>query len=125
LDLQELLDRCLGNLEFAQRVLAKFEARFGDDLRQLERDQEAEAAEAIARVAHRLKGSAANVAAKDLERISARIEELGRLGRLSEIPERLEELRGEWSHFVGYSASVAPARPAEPADERRKRAGTN
>ena len=87
LDVEQLLDRCMGNVEFVERVLTKFHERFSDDLEQLERDVQAGAGESVAALAHRLKGSAANVAAPELHRITAQLEELGRSPRMAEIPE--------------------------------------
>ena len=120
LDVQQLLDRCLGNVEFVDRVLTKFHERFSDDLEQLERERQSGAGEAVASLAHRLKGSAANVAAPELQRISAQLEELGRLQRMAEIPECLEGLRREWSRFVDYSASLPRPLPIGRPEECRK-----
>ncbi|MHC4399262.1 MAG: Hpt domain-containing protein [Planctomycetota bacterium] len=108
-DYDALLQRCLGNVEFAERVLAKFRDRFGEDLRQLERGVESADAGQIARIAHRLKGASANVAAAGLRRHAAEIEEFGRVGRISEVPSCLARLRHEWTRFIGTASSLEPA----------------
>ncbi len=105
LDFEELLERCMGNIEFAERVLAKFQQRLGEDLEELEKGLHAEDAPAIARVAHRLKGASANVAARGVLRRAVEIEQLGRARRVSEIPSQVEELRREWARF-GDSVSA-------------------
>ena len=61
LNTQELIARCMGNLEFAERLLDKFQGRLDADIVELEAAIDAEDADAIARVAHRIKGASANV----------------------------------------------------------------
>jgi HPt (histidine-containing phosphotransfer) domain-containing protein len=107
-DLQELVNRCLGNIEFAERVLAKFQARFGDDIAEIERAVMAEDADTVASVAHRLKGASATAAAKGIQNQAAEIEQLARKRNMEEIPGHLQKLRNEWSRFA-ESASLAGA----------------
>lgn len=99
-DADELVARCLGNLDFVQRVLAKFQERLDTDLAELDEAVLAADAERIARVAHRLKGASANVAAHGLRERAAGIEDLARQRCLDDIPTELDELRGEWSRFT-------------------------
>ena len=106
-DFQELLDRCLGNLEFAERVLAKFQSRFDDDLVEIEQALDAKDADAVARVAHRLKGASATAAANGIRDQAAKIEDLARNHHVEEIPTRLQELRNECSRFAETVSSFA------------------
>jgi len=99
-DVQELLDRCLGNVEFAERILEKFLSRFDTDLEEMEEAALSEDPEFIARVAHRLKGASAAAAAHGLQERTAEIEELAVRRCTSDIPERLRDLRNEWSRFA-------------------------
>jgi len=114
LDRGDLIARCLGNIEFVERVLAKFQQHFGEDLEELERALPGGDAETIGRIAHRLKGASANVAARGLQARSAAIEDLSRWRRIAEIPPCVEDLRDEWSRFQESAASIAVA-PGEPA----------
>lgn len=107
-DLQELVNRCLGNIEFAERVLAKFQARFGDDIAMLEHAITAEDADTTASIAHRLKGASATAAAKGIQTLAAEIEQLARNRSLEELPTHLQQLRREWSRFT-ESASLVGA----------------
>ena len=106
LAVDELLERCMGNIEFAERVLSKFLDRFDEDLDELERGVESENSEEIARVAHRLKGASANVGAPGLRDRAAAVESLARAqpgcGSKSscEIRSGLKQLRNEWSRFI-------------------------
>ena len=54
--------------------------------------------------AHALKGSAANLGARRMAHIAARIEELGGSGDLKEVADLLEELQSE---FEGVSAELS------------------
>jgi len=106
LDVDELTERCLGHLDFLERILAKFQKHFAQDLDLLAEGVEAEDAERIAQVAHRLKGAAANVAAAGLRDQAAEIERLGRAGRLPEIRPRVAGIRDDWKRFVEEVASL-------------------
>jgi HPt (histidine-containing phosphotransfer) domain-containing protein len=107
---EELLARCLGNVDIAEKVLSKFQDRFGVDLAELERGLDAGDPQAIALTAHRIKGASANVAAPALYEVAAGLEELGRSERLAEVPAGVAQLRGEWTRFV-QSVSQLPLSP--------------
>src|SRR5689334_5017560 len=76
LDLQSLHERCMGNLDLVERVLDKFETRLPEELAELERNLQGEDAAKISLVAHRIKGSCANVSALGLRNAAAEIEDL-------------------------------------------------
>lgn len=109
LDVEELLGRCMGNIQLAERVVAKFLQGFGAEVAQIEEGLAAEDAEQVVRLAHRLKGTAANVSALGLREQMAEIEMLGRQQRISEIPARLERLRSEWVRFEEAASSFSPS----------------
>jgi HPt (histidine-containing phosphotransfer) domain-containing protein len=106
LDLQQLIDRCMGNHRFAERILAKFESRFDDELQQLERSQAEQDADEVAEIAHRLKGSAGSVSDSGLAAISAQIEDLAQSRQLAEVSPCLASLRREWLRFMEFSSSL-------------------
>jgi HPt (histidine-containing phosphotransfer) domain-containing protein len=108
LDYPALVARCMGNLGLVQRVLAKFRHAFQADLAELEHVAGEGNREDLARVAHRMKGTLANVAAKRLELVAAGIEEAARSDRYAEVPPRLDELRSEWLRFLECSAASPP-----------------
>lgn len=105
LDYDQLLARCLGNLDFAERILTKFQQRFGEELKQIEQGLNLVDPEQIARVAHSLKGASATVAAPGLAAEMAGIESLARASRLEEIPGCLDRLQDEWARFVDSAAA--------------------
>ncbi len=60
-DLAPLLGRCMGNRELAIRLLNTFAASLPKDLQSIEGLHEANQYDQIAKIAHRLKGSSANL----------------------------------------------------------------
>ena len=112
LDFEELVERCMGNLEFAERVLGRFQERFGEDLAALEAEVTEQRSEEIARLAHRIKGASANVAAPGLCTQASTVEELARASQVGEIPPHLDQLKAEWLRF--QQSATAVARPPEP-----------
>ena len=91
-DREELRARCLGNIDFVQRVLDKFQQRIPAELAELDRVLALSDGEQLARVAHRMKGTSANVSAAALAHAAAEIEDLGRAGRMADVPEAIERL---------------------------------
>ena len=106
-DIDELVDRCMGNLELAERLLAMFQDRFETDLTELEKVFETGESGEIARVAHRIKGASASVSAQRLQELAARIEQLGRSGQSAAILPYLEQLRREWTRCRDCATSLA------------------
>ena len=99
IDVEDLMDRCLGNIDLARRILVVCQ-EFGDEnLAGLKEAIAAKDAEAIARLAHGLKGASANAAALGLRAQAAEIEHAARQCSLNEMPACLEKLRHEWSRF--------------------------
>lgn len=110
-DRERFLARCLGNVSFAERMLAKFQLLFAEDLGELQQAGEQLDSARVARVAHRLKGSAANISAPRLRTALAAMEQLGRSDNLAQFSEHMEQLRSEWLRFE-QSATVEMARAA-------------
>jgi len=95
----ELAARCLERIDFIERVLHSFSGRFEEDLKQLEREIEAEDGRAIAQLAHKMKGACGNTAAHELHCHVSKIEQLAREDRLVEIPPCLDGIRHAWTNF--------------------------
>ena len=95
----------MGNLAFAERLLASFDKRFVADVAQIEQNLAARNTAELVRVAHQLKGASANMSAPRLQRVAAEIEQHGRADRLDAIPEQLALLRQEWDYFNQHRAS--------------------
>jgi HPt (histidine-containing phosphotransfer) domain-containing protein len=99
LDTEELLARCLGKWELAQRVLTRFRNQLLNDLTVLQQAVTAGDAVVIAKVAHRIKGAAANVSARDLRQRAAELEDVARASEWEQIPEGVQMLEAERVDF--------------------------
>jgi HPt (histidine-containing phosphotransfer) domain-containing protein len=113
LDVEELLDRCMGNMELAERILAKLQSRFPDDITELDAALQSRDAGLVASIAHRLKGAAANVAAHQLQDCAATIEESARNDRIDAIPDQIECLQEQWTKLKQLTSCGLP-RPRTP-----------
>jgi HPt (histidine-containing phosphotransfer) domain-containing protein len=122
LDLEALRNRCMGNIEFMQRVLEKFQQQVPKELAELEQLLEAGDVEQVARVAHRVKGTSANTGASGLRRAAAEIEELGRAGCTTDISKGIEYMRGEWERYLGYVSTLFSTVDSNEGAERPPRA---
>jgi HPt (histidine-containing phosphotransfer) domain-containing protein len=108
LDYDALVNRCMGNLELASRLLEKMQSRMPCEIEDVEKALAEKDAEQVTQIAHRMKGATANVSAGGLNRALEEIEHFGRTGVLAEIPASLERLHREWERFKNYSSTVLP-----------------
>lgn len=122
LDRDELFRRCTGKLDLVERVLDRFCSRFELDLAELEQAVFAEDLETVARVAHRIKGASASIAAHGIRTRVAETEDLARRGEPAGVLRQVEGLRQEWARFQGefpggrYSIGAAEtAVPCQPS----------
>jgi Amt family ammonium transporter len=95
IDRDAMVARCMGNLEFAESLLADFAGDLPDRVAQILRSVDDGDATAAAEAAHALKGAAGILAAEPLRALAARIEATGKAGHLDEIASLTEELRAE------------------------------
>jgi len=107
LDYEALVKRCSHDPAFAAKILAKFQARLAADIEQIEAAVEACEAAAIASLAHRLKGTSANVAAALLSELAAELESIGKAGNLDHAPGCARRLRDEAERVLEFATSLA------------------
>ena len=112
LDYEALVKRCSHDPAFAAKILAKFQARLEADIEHIETAVDAGETAAIASLAHRLKGTSANVAATLLCNLAAELEALAKAGDLGCAPECTRRLRDEAERVLDFATSLA-ANPAE------------
>jgi two-component system sensor histidine kinase/response regulator len=93
IDFPNLLHRCMGKQDLARRLIVKFQAQAGVDVQELETAIREQDAVRLRLVAHRLKGSAANVSAEAVRETASRLEILGRDGNLASSQELHAQLR--------------------------------
>jgi PAS domain S-box-containing protein len=102
MDLDALLVRCMGDAEFRGRLLAKFPDQVTGCLQKINEALSARDATSLARAAHGLKGTAANLSAPAVQRVAAEIEALGKAGSLSEAERLIETLRTEVDRCLAF-----------------------
>lgn len=97
-----MLLRVMGDEELMRHVLAGFLAGIPDQLTELRRYIAGADMQAVARLAHTIKGSAANIGAKDLRSGALRLEKAAQAGEVEsvEILETQLESRFERLRFV-------------------------
>lgn len=98
-ELEQLVDRCSGDIEFAKRMMRKFERRLPTDadlLRQAMQDGDVKRALILA---HGLRGSASNIAATGLTYAATLLENDLRAGRLKAAQDNLSELDNQMTRF--------------------------
>jgi HPt (histidine-containing phosphotransfer) domain-containing protein len=77
IDADSLLRRCRGKASLAERLLAQFEQQLGEQIHALGESLERRDREVLARVAHTVKGAAANMSATRVCDAAAELERLG------------------------------------------------
>jgi Amt family ammonium transporter len=102
LDLEALLSRCMGDLSFRDKLLGKFPDQVGACLQTITAAIASNDATQLARAAHGLKGTAANLSAPAVQRVASDLEQLGNEGRLGEVESLVHELRREVERCVAF-----------------------
>ncbi|OHB80796.1 MAG: hypothetical protein A2W31_04935 [Planctomycetes bacterium RBG_16_64_10] len=106
IDTDELLGRCLGNLQFAEWILSVFEQRGTIDLADLEQAIEERDLVRVAAISHRLKGACANISAYDLTQRIGQLREAACAEDLVEVAEQYHELTNNWADFLAARADL-------------------
>ncbi|QDU87987.1 Hpt domain protein [Pirellulimonas nuda] len=107
IDVDDLMRRCLGNIDFASRILGLLTGRCEADLVELEHAIENADVQRIGSVAHRLKGATASGAA---HRVSRKADELCRAAATESqeaVSRIFTELRDEWGLLADSLAAPA------------------
>jgi two-component system, sensor histidine kinase and response regulator len=109
LDCDSLAERFMGDWEFVEVILGKFQQQVGTDLEQLEQSLIECNAERTALVAHRIKGAAANVSAVEVSRLAGELEVMGRGGDLNQADGRLAQIKTECQRLGEFIQHDLPA----------------
>lgn len=116
LDFAALCHRCLENIELAWRVLEKFQQRLPLDLAELDAAIASGDADQAGKIAHRIKGTAANVSAERLAKVAANITDLARRQEVGEAAGLVGDLREEWKRYLDRASALRSAVDASGAD---------
>lgn len=93
LDRQELIERMMGNVQIAQRMLQQFIDKCDTEADLLETTVRLANPDEIASLAHRHKGTAKTLAAPRVATLATEIEQQAREGSVSDLLETVEQLR--------------------------------
>lgn len=91
----QLLQRCMGNVDFADRLLTKFISRLPGDVDELKSSIQQGSPDEVARVAHRIKGACASVAADRMKDVAEELEAEGRGGQIDEPMDWMDRIESE------------------------------
>lgn len=109
INVDDLMARCLGNMDFVERILTIFQTRCESDLVELEDAIRAGDMLRVQRLAHRLKGACANAGANDL---SVRASELWTAANkefTDVLAARFAQFRQEWDECAAaLSGDASP-----------------
>ncbi|MBX3433132.1 MAG: Hpt domain-containing protein [Pirellulales bacterium] len=100
IEFDELLDRCLGNLELMERAIEAFVAQFPAELDQVEDALARGCKTEAAAVAHRMKGSASNISATALVTEIANLETASLRSSGDCATQSCSRLRSEWERLL-------------------------
>jgi signal transduction histidine kinase/two-component SAPR family response regulator/HPt (histidine-containing phosphotransfer) domain-containing protein len=109
---EDLLQRCMGDRDFAGCVLARFVGQLGAELDEIESGIACGDAEQVMHLSHRLKGAAANLAASPLQALASRLEATARGGNLAGAAACFAELRHACRDLSEYCLRREADRPA-------------
>ena len=110
-DYESLLKRCGGNADFVERIVDKFIQRAAPDIDEIEQTLASRDAAALVALAHRLKGSAANLSADAMKERAEDLEMMGRAGELDDAQVCIDSLRTELDRFKEHVSNVWTASP--------------
>lgn len=99
LDIDELSERCLGRLELVEKVLHRFHEAMDPELKQLEHALVAADFDAIAGIAHRIKGTSVTVAAHGLTNCAQQLESAARSECHNDIKRSVSNITEEWQRL--------------------------
>ena len=118
-NLAQLLERCMGDIEFRDRLLARFPEQAVSAMRRIAEALASGNAQQVTRAAHGLKGTAANLSASRVLGIASEIEVLGKADRLAQIDPLLSSLQAELDRCAATVREVTRA----PTGKDHKKAG--
>lgn len=95
IDVESLLARCLGNVEFAASLLDELESTAQERVDSIQQHSEQQDAAGLAEAAHALKGAAGILCAGTVETLAGEIEQAGRAAHLDGVESMIRDLRGE------------------------------
>jgi CheY-like chemotaxis protein/HPt (histidine-containing phosphotransfer) domain-containing protein len=102
IDVEDLMRRCRGKTSLVQSLLVKFEGQLQGMVVQAKQLLAENNASALAKLAHNVKGSAANLSAEKLRDAASELEKLGNAGNTDALPAALEAMAEQAKEVIEY-----------------------
>jgi CheY-like chemotaxis protein/HPt (histidine-containing phosphotransfer) domain-containing protein len=102
IDFPALVDRCMGNAAFAEKMIDKFRTRACDDLEEIAAALAAGDIENAGKLAHKYKGATATLAAQPLSDLAAHMQTVCTAGDAEAAAACLPEMRQEAERLIDY-----------------------
>ena len=99
IDVDDLVRRCMGNIDFAARILRLVVDKCTEDICELEQAVARSDVHQAERIAHRLKGALANGSAIQLSQRADVICQMANHCDIEEIARQVAALRDDWDRF--------------------------
>lgn len=112
LSLTEVVERCLGNVTLANRLVGRFRDRLQPTMDELQRLADGEEFEALAKAAHRFKGEAGNVGARRLAQCAEQVEAAARMENSAAACFSVEKLADAGERFRSSVSTLCDLTPA-------------
>lgn len=100
IDHKDLLTRCMGNSQFAARILDAFQRQLNADLDELDAAIRAEDPTQVAVIAHRVKGASSNVSAHQLNKLATSIGEWAKNRQIEHLQSSRQSIREAQQDFI-------------------------
>ncbi len=100
IDHDDLLTRCMGNRQFAARILDAFERQLHADLDELDAAIQAENPAQVAIIAHRVKGASSSVSARQLNKLATTIGEWAKNCEIEQLHSCRPSIREAQQEFI-------------------------
>jgi PAS domain S-box-containing protein len=102
IDVPSLLKRCSGKAALAEKLLGKFELQLAGQIESLKQTIADHDQETLARVAHTIKGSAANLSAEGIRGLAGELEHLFKNAAYDDAEQCLQRLANEVQRCVAF-----------------------
>ena len=103
IDIDSLMQRCMGDHQFALTMIEKFRQRGQDDIAHIGAAAQARDCAETARLAHGMKGASGNLGAERLRQAAARLETIAREERAADLQAAWKAVSDEWDAFLAFT----------------------
>ena len=106
IDVDEALDRAMGNRELLEMLLNEFVQKAPEKIESIETAIRQGDADSVAKQAHSLKGASASLSAKGISAMAQSLEKVGRENRLVDAKHVMHEMKKEFDRLAEYIQNI-------------------